>query len=163
MIEFHMEVLERTSVPKDTQYLFLRPGMVHLVTHAEGTPIHLFYRLTYSHVRHEGDVMQLEPVLPANMDQYQVIFIPVNDGVPQRAYSGTHWSLIVYVRAVNSFYYFDTLKFSNLKQGENTCKRLQPLLKLERPAQFIPCSTPQQDNGTDCGGNTIKYLCMTWH
>lgn len=36
MIEFHMEFLERTFVPKDANFLFLRPGMVHLITFAEG-------------------------------------------------------------------------------------------------------------------------------
>jgi hypothetical protein len=36
MIEFHMEFLERTFVPKDANYLFLRPSMVHLITFAEG-------------------------------------------------------------------------------------------------------------------------------
>ncbi|RCH79554.1 hypothetical protein CU098_007704, partial [Rhizopus stolonifer] len=97
MIAFHMEFLERTFVPKDAKYLFLRPGMVHLLTFAE------------------CDVMQLEHVLPANIDSYEVIFIPVNDGKPHEAYSGTHWSLMVYIRAVNSFFYYDTLKFNNLR------------------------------------------------
>lgn len=103
--------------------------------------------------------MQLEPVLPTHMDKYEAIFIPVNDGTPQRAYSGSHWSLMVYVRSVNTFYYFDTLNFSNLRQGEYTRKRFQPLLKLVHPARFIPMNTPQQDNGTDCGGNIRMYLC----
>lgn len=87
------------------------------------------------------------------MYAYEAIFIPVNDGDPSKANSGTHWSLLVYVRAVNSFYYYDTLKFSNLRDAELTCKRMQPLLHLDKPSQFIPATTPQQDNGSDCGGN----------
>jgi sentrin-specific protease 8 len=157
MIEFHMEFLERNYVPKDVKYLLLRPGMAHLITYIEGT--HICVDIRYTHTSGQlGDVMQLEPVLPANMDQYQIIFIPVNDGVPQKAYSGSHWSLMVYVRAVNSFYYFDTLGSTNMNQGKIIYKRLEALLKLEHPAQFIPSSTPQQENGTDCGGNKSGYI-----
>lgn len=96
--------------------------------------------------------MQLAPALPPQMDQYEAIFIPVNDGKPQEAYSGTHWSIMLYIRAVNSFFYYDTLKFNNLRDGELSSRRIQPLLKLEKSAQFIPSSTPQQINGSDCGG-----------
>lgn len=94
----------------------------------------------------------LEPALPKDMDKKAVIFMPINDGDPEKANSGTHWSLMVYVREINSFYYYDTLKFNNLREGEQTCKRIQPLLKLNEAAQFIPSSTPQQGNGSDCGG-----------
>ncbi|KAI8645263.1 hypothetical protein BD408DRAFT_412071 [Parasitella parasitica] len=140
MIAFHMEFLERTFVPKDAKYLFLRPGIVHLIKFAQ-------------------DVMQLEPALPPQMDQYEAIFIPVNDGDPYQAYSGTHWSVMVYVRPTNSFYYYDTLKFNNLRDGEVTSKRIQPLLKQNKPAQFIPSSTPQQINGSDCGGMCMYIGC----
>ncbi|KAI9472384.1 MAG: hypothetical protein EXX96DRAFT_583864 [Benjaminiella poitrasii] len=145
MIAFHMEFLERTFVPKDANYLFLRPGMVHLITFAE------------------GDVMQLVSALPPNMDKYEVIFIPINDGKPFEAYSGTHWSLMVYVREVNSFFYYDTLKFNNLRDGELTSKRLQPLLQVKSQSQFIPSTTPQQGNGSDCGVCMIAIIDYTLH
>jgi sentrin-specific protease 8 len=99
--------------------------------------------------------MQLVSALPPQMDQYEAIFIPINDGKPQEAYSGTHWSIMVYIRAANSFFYYDTLKFNNLRDGELSSRRIQPLLKLDKPAQFIPSSTPQQINGSDCGGMYI--------
>ncbi|RCH87704.1 hypothetical protein CU097_001337, partial [Rhizopus azygosporus] len=35
MLSFHMEFLERTFVPKEANYLFLRPGMVQLITFIE--------------------------------------------------------------------------------------------------------------------------------
>ncbi|KAI7905576.1 uncharacterized protein BX663DRAFT_500201 [Cokeromyces recurvatus] len=145
MIAFHMEFLERTFVPKDANYLFLRPGMVHLITFAQ------------------GDVMQLVSALPPNMDKYEAIFIPINDGKPYEAYSGTHWSLMVYIRQVNSFYYYDTLKFNNLRDGEMTSRRLQPLLRLKERSQFIPSTTPQQGNGSDCGVSVIAIIDYTLH
>jgi sentrin-specific protease 8 len=92
------------------------------------------------------------------MDKYEAIFIPINDGKPSEAYSGTHWSLMVYIRAINTFYYYDTLKFNNLQNGELTSKRMQPLLKVDKQPQFIPSSTPQQDNGSDCGGKATCIL-----
>ncbi|KAI8058740.1 hypothetical protein BDF21DRAFT_497487 [Thamnidium elegans] len=145
ILEFHMEFLERTFVPKDANFLFLRPGIVHLITYAE------------------GDVMELASALPKDMDKYAVIFMPINDGDPQKANSGTHWSLMVYIREANSFYYYDTLKFNNLREGEQSCKRIQPLLKLNEAAQFIPSSTPQQGNGSDCGVSVIAILDYILH
>lgn len=100
-----------------------------------------------------GDITELIPALPPNMETYEAIFIPVNDGKPNVAYSGTHWSLMVYIRAINSFFYYDTLKFNNLRDGEYASKRFQPLLQMKEHAKFIPSSTPQQENGSDCGGN----------
>lgn len=145
MIEFHMEFLERTFVPKDAKILFLRPGMVHLITFAE------------------GDVMQLASALPPNIDKYEAIFMPVNDGKPSEAYSGSHWSIMVYVRAVNSFYYYDTLKFTNLRDGDLTSKRIRPLLKVDTQPQFIPSSTPQQGNSSDCGVSVISIIDYILH
>lgn len=101
----------------------------------------------------KGDVNDLISVLPQDMDQHAAIFIPINDGDPYKANSGTHWSLMVYVRAINSFYYYDTLKFNNLREAKYTSKRIQPLLKQTDNPQFIPSSTPQQMNGSDCGGS----------
>lgn len=145
MIEFHMEFLERTFVPKDANYLFLRPGMVQLITHTE------------------GDVMELASVLPPNIEKYEAIFIPINDGKPTHAYSGSHWSIMVYVRAANSFYYYDTLKFSNLRDGELTSRRMTPLLQMDKQPHFIPASTPQQDNSSDCGVCVISIIDYILH
>lgn len=97
------------------------------------------------------------------MDKYEAVFMPINDGQPSAAYSGTHWSLMVFIRATNSFYYYDTLRFNNLRDAELTCKRIQPLLKLDKPAQFIPSSAPQQDNGSDCGCKYVKVVIEMTH
>ena len=110
----------------------------------------------------ECEITQLASALPADMDKYEAIFIPINDGKPSKAYSGSHWSIMVYVRATNSFYYYDTLKFSNLREGEKTSKRMQPLLHTENPPQFIPASTPQQTNSSDCGGKN-RVGKETWY
>lgn len=101
--------------------------------------------------------MQLASALPPNIDKYEAIFMPVNDGKPSEAYSGSHWSIMVYVRAVNSFYYYDTLKFTNLRDGDLTSKRIRPLLKVDTQPQFIPSSTPQQGNSSDCGGKSYSF------
>jgi sentrin-specific protease 8 len=36
IIEFYMEFTERQVVPKDVNYLFLRPGITHLIAFASG-------------------------------------------------------------------------------------------------------------------------------
>lgn len=109
-----------------------------------------------------GDVMELIPALPPNIESYEAIFIPVNNGKPDVAYSGTHWTLLVYVKAVNSFYYYDTLKFKSLRETEYTSRRFQPLLKHKHPSLFIPSTSPQQENGSDCGGNPQIYIALPY-
>ncbi|KAI8888545.1 cysteine proteinase [Backusella circina FSU 941] len=145
IIEFYMEYIERELVPKDINYLFLRPGITHLIKFAS------------------EDVMDLIPALPPNMDQRQVVFIPINDGNATQAYSGSHWSLMVYVKAMNTFYYYDSLQSSNRRQAEYTGRRTQPLLRVDREPQFISMNTPQQKNGSDCGVYVIAIIDTLLH
>jgi sentrin-specific protease 8 len=99
--------------------------------------------------------MDLTFALPPNIDQRQVIFIPINDGDATQAYSGSHWSLMVYVRATNTFYYYDSLQSSNMKQAVHTSGRIYPLLNVDEPSQFVSMTTSQQNNGSDCGGGLM--------
>ncbi|KAF7731264.1 SUMO1 sentrin specific peptidase 8 [Apophysomyces ossiformis] len=155
IIDFHAEYLEREYLPKDNSFLFLRPGMVQLIRHTPGKR------------KEEGDSnrgelipktdpTQLGSALPANIDQRLVIFIPINDGEPQTAYSGSHWSLLVFLRATATFYYYDSMQGANLNEARATAMKLLLLLKLSQHPEFIPVPTPQQENGADCGVYVIS-------
>jgi sentrin-specific protease 8 len=70
---------------------------------------------------------------------------------------------MVYVRAVNSFFYYDTLRYSNLRDGDFTSKRMRPLLGMDKQPQFIPATTPQQENSSDCGVLVISIIDYILH
>jgi sentrin-specific protease 8 len=93
----------------------------------------------------------LHSALPPNLDKSQAIFIPINDGKPNIANSGSHWSLLVYLRATSTFYYYDSLHNANIMSARLTARRLTPLLGLGYYPQFISMWTPAQPNGADCG------------
>lgn len=89
MIEFYMEYLERNVIPPDARIHLLRPGMVQLIRHSQGSRLKRFIsRITR---QPNKDTSQLVSALPPHLDQYQAIFIPVNDSRPQLGNMGSHW------------------------------------------------------------------------
>ncbi|KAI8584570.1 hypothetical protein K450DRAFT_181763 [Umbelopsis ramanniana AG] len=132
VIEFHTEYLEREIIPRDAKILILRPATVHLISHIQ-------------------DTSQLHSALPPNLNQSLAIFIPINDGKPHIANSGSHWSLLVYLRATSTFYYYDSLHNANINSARLTARRLTPLLGLRIVPHFVSMWTPPQPNGADCG------------
>ncbi|KAI8081497.1 uncharacterized protein BX664DRAFT_340533, partial [Halteromyces radiatus] len=144
VMTFYMEYTERQVIPRNIKdILLLRPTMTHLLTYSPGKPSDLI------------------GALPPHFEEKRVIFAPINNGTPEAANNGTHWSLLVYFRPTNSFYYYDSLNFTNIKDAKQTAKRMTPLLGSKRKPRFIPSSTPQQTNGADCGLmviSTIEYL-----
>ncbi|KAI8365325.1 uncharacterized protein BYT42DRAFT_589547 [Radiomyces spectabilis] len=141
IIEFHMEYLERNhQTPGNDVVTLLRPGMVQLLSHTQ------------------EDVTALKPVLPPSLSTSQAVFMPINDGVPESAYSGSHWSLLVYLHQTQKCYHYDSIRDSNLDQARLTAQRLSSLLELPRPISVIPMACPQQTNGADCGVHVIALV-----
>ncbi|KAL0097821.1 hypothetical protein J3Q64DRAFT_1694223 [Phycomyces blakesleeanus] len=132
ILEFHMEYLERTFVTSETSIQLLRPAIVQLITHTH-------------------DPRQIISALPPRLNEQNAIFIPVNDGRPSAANSGSHWSLLVFLRPSCAFYYYDSMRYSNIQEARHTARQMALLLGLTKKPEFIPTSTPQQNNGADCG------------
>lgn len=102
------------------------------------------------------DASELASALPPDLGSCQAVFIPVNDASdPTRADSGSHWSLLVYARPFNSFYYYDSLGDSNLNAAIAVAKKFSPLLSKDRPNFVHQKEAPQQANGADCGACVI--------
>ncbi|CAM0140476.1 hypothetical protein VKS41_006495 [Umbelopsis sp. WA50703] len=139
IIEFHSEYLEREVIPRNAKILLLRPATVHLIAHIP-------------------DPSQLHSALPPNLNQSQAIFIPINDGKPNIANSGSHWSLLVFLKAASTFYYYDSLQNANINSARITARQLTPLLGLRQHPQLVSMWTPQQPNGADCG---VCVIAMT--
>ncbi|CAO3614321.1 unnamed protein product [Cunninghamella echinulata] len=133
-----MEYMERTTVHNDI--LLLRPAMVHLLTYMPGNP------------------KELQGVLPPQFENRRVIFIPINDGIADKAYSGTHWSLLVFFRSSKSFFYYDSLNTSNIRPAKYTAKRMIPLLKLDMEPEFKVIPSPQQEGTSDCGLMVLSLM-----
>ncbi|KAI7869435.1 hypothetical protein BDF14DRAFT_302405 [Spinellus fusiger] len=144
ILEFHMEYLERTTVPQAAGICLLRPAMVQLITHT-------------------SDPCQLVSVLPPRLKTQRAIFMPINDGRPCVANSGSHWSLLVYLQATRTFYYYDSLRLSNMASARLTAHQMALLLFLGDTAQLSVMSTPQQANGADCGAHVIGMTDLLVH
>ncbi|KAI8851427.1 hypothetical protein BC829DRAFT_360984, partial [Chytridium lagenaria] len=136
IIEFFYEWLEHHQKGTRTKSLaesfaYVRPAIVHLLAHT-------------------SDVGFLESVLEGlRLKTKQVIFIPVNDNESDSA-GGGHWSLLVYYRPTNAFYYYDSMGKYNLAVAKRTKKKLEELICLPEPI-LVEIDTPAQINGYDCG------------
>ncbi|ORZ26198.1 hypothetical protein BCR42DRAFT_401774 [Absidia repens] len=134
IMTFYMEYTERELIPQGVNdILLLRPTMSQLVTYYPGTP------------------SDLTSALPPHFDKRRFIFIPINNGTPETANNGTHWSLLVYSRPTNRFYHYDSLHSTNIKEAKLTAKRMTALLGTRKSPDFKSSSAPQQENGADCG------------
>ncbi|CAM0136155.1 unnamed protein product [Umbelopsis sp. WA50703] len=137
IVEFHEEYLERTVLHNFKAIKLLRPSMVYLVANIQ-------------------DASELASALPPDLSSCQAVFIPVNDAAdPTCPDSGSHWSLLVYARPFNSFFYYDSLGDSNLNAALAVAQKFAPLLSKVRPNFVHENDCPQQSNGADCGACVI--------
>ncbi|CAO3599699.1 unnamed protein product [Absidia cylindrospora] len=140
IMTFYMEYTEQELIPKDVNdILLLRPTMSQLITYYPGTPT------------------DLTSALPPHFDNRQFIFA-IDNGTPETANNGTHWSLLVYSRPTNTFHHYDSLHSTNIKEAKHTAKRMTPLLGTRKSPHFKSSSTPQQENGADCGPMVISIM-----
>jgi sentrin-specific protease 8 len=137
IIEFTFEYFEREIFVKhDNRFAFIRPAIVYLIVHS-------------------SDINSLKGAIPDDFDQKDTIFMPINDNEGNQA-GGTHWSLLVYNRAVNMFMHYDSLCNSNERVARNCCQKISKLLNAPAAAGFVLMESPQQRNGHDCGMYVVK-------
>ncbi|KAG8331585.1 SUMO1 sentrin specific peptidase 8 [Homalodisca vitripennis] len=94
-----------------------------------------------------------------NLRETSHILIPVNDAqfTGEGPYSinskgmGTHWSMLLYVKENNQFFYFDSLGTYNLQAAEILAEKLLKHIDLDIRVNLKICPTPQQSNTYDCG------------
>ncbi|KAI9592569.1 hypothetical protein BDF19DRAFT_205456 [Syncephalis fuscata] len=89
------------------------------------------------------------------------VFLPINNHTRLDSSGGSHWSLLVYTRHTDTFYYYDSMNISNLSAARNMAAKAAIVLNTRRP-KFIMMPTPQQDNSYDCGIYVIsitELLC----
>ncbi|CAG8609072.1 10963_t:CDS:2 [Funneliformis mosseae] len=128
-VDFYLEHLESNLPIKEGSVIkpyLLRASMSFLVTNIEDT--------TY-----------LSKALPNQIFLSDIIFIPVNDKQNLESFvGGTHWSLLVYVKANNKFLYYDSASNYNISSANKYSDKIARVLGIEGNVQIM--STPQQMN-----------------
>ncbi|KYQ99721.1 sentrin-specific protease 8 [Tieghemostelium lacteum] len=99
----------------------------------------------------------LELFKPLKFTEQQLIFIPLNNNSdPTRVAGGSHWSLLVYVKNLNRFLYYDSMNGNNLSDSKRLASKLAFLQNPKDLRNLVEIKkTPQQKNGYDCG----VYVC----
>lgn len=90
-----------------------------------------------------------------------LLMIPVNNAENPNTEGGSHWSLLVYSRNTQSFYYFDSSNNMNYEHADRIKNKLTKYLGPDRQNKdnsISLCDTPQQLNGRDCAIYSIFII-----
>lgn len=102
----------------------------------------------------DADVTELLRHL--RLSHRELLLLPVNDSLAlnfstSAGPSGSHWSLLVFERASDTFYHLDSLPSqSNEPRARTLVAKLKRLLKVPN-ARFVSLAAPRQQNSYDCG------------
>ncbi|KAJ2730701.1 hypothetical protein IW152_005064 [Coemansia sp. BCRC 34962] len=144
MLSFYYEYLTHEILRGDNSILLLKPTLVQCL-------------------RLQQDAKSLRSALPTDMHTKELIFIPVNNSnnlVHVEGGSGSHWSLLVYVKHANpTYHYYDSMANMNYQYALAVKSKLDAiLLGTAGPVPpMITHSCPQQENGSDCGIFVILF------
>lgn len=136
LISFFFEYLTR-NVYKDTQsLLFVSPEVTQCLKMVSPPEVEMF-------------------LSPLNALDRDLIFFALNNN-SQHAAGGSHWSLLVWSRPVQTFFHFDSSTPSNHHVGEAMVAKLKDFLQC--PSDMVPLKEAkclQQANTYDCGIHVI--------
>ncbi|KAG8291811.1 SUMO1 sentrin specific peptidase 8 [Homalodisca vitripennis] len=90
-------------------------------------------------------------VEPLQIRNRSFIFFPISDSPVNDEVGGSHWSLLMYEREHNGFFYFDSIGDYNFPHAEQFVKNISKHLGLEETTPIHKVAVPQQNNGVDCG------------
>lgn len=98
---------------------------------------------------------------PLHLDTADVVYLPVNNNdQPSRAYGGSHWSLLQFRRATNTFHHYDSFGGYN----DDVARRIAAAFTVAlapadtaAPTFVVESAAPQQTNSFDCG---IFVICI---
>lgn len=96
----------------------------------------------------------LAPVFEARgLPHRDLVILTVNNNPdPARGFGGSHWSLLVWVKALRAFLHVDSMRGTNARIAKDLARSALPLLSPEsQSVKVTELSTPQQPDNYDCG------------
>ncbi|KAI8869242.1 cysteine proteinase [Ramicandelaber brevisporus] len=150
VLVFFLELLEETTnalfasaAERESHLLFLQPAVVHLLTQLGASDPH-------------GTAAA--GIAPAALSHSRVVFLPVNDSddMGTNSETGSHWSLLVYLRGSKTFIHYDSHRGFNAGRARRVAKVIWSIMQASNPTSgrhsFVsPSDVPQQTNLCDCG------------
>jgi len=88
---------------------------------------------------------------PQELHSKDIIIIPINDNTEGYKEGGSHWSVLVYSKTEEKFYYYDSLKNYNLSAAKIVAGKLTSYFSLSHTPDIIVLTGTTQDNSYDCG------------
>eukprot|EP01080_Neovahlkampfia_damariscottae_P009546 gene9546-1750_t len=141
IITFYYLYLENEKY-KDKNYSFICPSTVFMIQMLEN----------YEDI--------VEQVSHLELSKKDLIFIPINDSTDIYSSGGSHWSLMVYVKKVKKYFYFDSCGESNFLAAQRVVSKIALLIdskaKTGDEVLLETSQSSQQKNGFDCGVFTLS-------
>ncbi|KAG8297658.1 hypothetical protein J6590_031698 [Homalodisca vitripennis] len=134
LISLYFDLLLQSSIMKDAY--FMKPCIGQAIKCAENVDV----------------------LLEHEIFNKSYVFIPINDSKAEMEVSGSHWSLMLYTKSENTFYYFDSMNNYNLGHARDVFTRLKSRMCSTGPSCFTEVSCPQQRNGSDCGVYVLLFV-----
>ncbi|KAJ3437615.1 sentrin-specific protease 8 [Anaeramoeba flamelloides] len=152
-ISFYYEYLTETVVNKSGKKIFLMTPPILMLLSYTNSP------------------QEIKEIFQANdLSKQEYIFLPINNKTDFDQFSGSHWSLLIFVKSLNTFFYYDSLYQSNFQIATQFAERLAPVLVPETiqkdkfgqeekvfNTNFVEVLSPQQENGFDCGVFSLAF------
>lgn len=109
-------------------------------------------------IRYESVAIYVTEILDElKIFSYDVVLIPINDNHDVSRIGGSHWSLLVYYKENDCFYYLDSLHNYNYEDALDLKAKLEICLRnVVIPIKCINCA--QQTNSYDCGVYVLKFI-----
>lgn len=99
-------------------------------------------------------------VQPLELNKKPIVFIPVSDSPVLQNWrkaggTGTHWSLLLFIRSQNRLFYFDSIGQHNLAHAHTIARKVWPFFNTLVDPKIEQIQSPQQTNNVDCGIYTL--------
>ncbi|KAG8325455.1 SUMO1 sentrin specific peptidase 8 [Homalodisca vitripennis] len=92
----------------------------------------------------------------------EYIFALINDRLNEDMQSGgSHWTLLVCIRAMNSYLHYDSLAGYNSAHARRFASKLSHCLSNEECANVVEMRCWQQEGNVECGAHSLHNLEMT--
>jgi sentrin-specific protease 8 len=90
-------------------------------------------------------------VEPLKINSKNFIFFPINDSPSIDQAGGSHWSLLLYSKGQNKFFYLDSSADYNITHAQQVVNKVSKYLGLTNQVHCQKVMVPQQNNSVDCG------------